>query len=215
MNVQEMIQRAYTVTVHPVVETADNYRVSYVPRGPQQAKRPSGARKRLPEFTATAQIQGDEVLVKWEKAPSDPEATEEDFDEDLRSRVKALHKWIEQLDALIGYVHKWAEELGWATRRVYKPMNDTEIGEYKAPGLVLQRDMTRVGLEPVGRATSDIEGYVDLYVLPAYDDIAGLFFYDNRWHLSHPGRTSEFVEDKLFTKKAFRELLDQMTTNGG
>jgi hypothetical protein len=214
MNGQERIRRAYAVTVGPVPETADRYRLSYKPRGFMQARRPSGTSKRAPEYLATAQVQRNEIRVTWDKPPSDPEATQEDFDQDVRARVEALRYWMERLTTLVHHVRDWAEELGWASRVVDKPLDDSDIGDYKAPALILQRDMTRVGLEPIGRAASGIEGYVDLYVLPAYDDIAGLFYYDNRWHLSHPGRTSEFVEDKPFTKKAFRELLDSMTPNG-
>ena len=137
----------------------------------------------MPEYKATAQVRGDVILVTWEKAPSDPEATQEDFDEDVRARVRTLHHWLEQLTPLVSHVRGWAEELGWAARVVDKPLEDADIGDYKAPALVLQRDMTRVGLEPIGHAAAGVEGIVDLYVLPAYDDIAKLFFYDNRWHL--------------------------------
>ena len=50
------------------------------------------------------------------------------------------------------------------------------------------------------------EGLVDLYMLPAYDDIAMLFFFDDRWHLHYAGGTSNAVEDKPLTKKAFRDV---------
>jgi hypothetical protein len=206
MNAQERIRRRYRVRVLPVTGTADSFRVSYMPRG---------AAKRAPEFNVTAQVQRNEIRVNWEKTPTDAEVTQEHFDEDVRARVRALREWIEQLASLLSHVRAWAEELGWAAREVEKPLEDRDIGDYKAPGLVLQRDMTRIGLEPIGRTAPGVEGVVDLYVLPAYDDIAGLYLYDNRWHLSHPGRTSEFVQDKPLTKKAFRDLLDQMTKNGG
>src|SRR5205823_8364245 len=126
-------------------------------------------------------------------APSDPEASQADFDQDVRARVQALHRWIVRLAALIHDVGGWAEELGWATKSVDKPMKDAEIGEYKAAGLLLQRDLTRVGLEPIGRAAPGTEGVVDLYLLPAYDDIASLYFYGNRWNLHYPAHGAPVV----------------------
>jgi hypothetical protein len=75
--------------------------------------------------------------------------------------------------------------------------------------------MTRVGLEPIGHAAPGVEGVVDLYVLPAYDDIAKLFFYDDRWRLHSTMEGTKSIPDKPLTKKVFREVLDQMTTNGG
>ena len=214
MNAQEKIRRAYRVSVRPADETADDYRLSFVPRGLQQVRGPGGGAKRVPEYKATAQVRGDAILVTWEKPPSDPEATQEDFDQDVRARVGALETWIKQLRSLVDRVHMWAKEFGWAVRDVYKPLEDNDIGDYKAPGLVLQRDMTRVGLEPISCAAGGAEGLVDLYMLPAYDDIAMLFFFDDRWHLHYAGGTSNAVEDKPLTKKAFRDVLDAITRDG-
>ena len=35
------------------------------------------------------------------------------------------------------------------------------------------------------RSAPDVEGIVDFYIMPAYDDIARLFFYDDGWHIHH------------------------------
>ena len=206
-------------TVRQMDEPA-TYQLSYVPRGLMHERGPGGAPKRVPEFKATAQVRDDEILVSWEKAPSDPEAAQADFDQDVRARVKAMREWIERLIPLVSSVRGWAEELGWATRIVDKPMSDAGIGDYKAPGLVLQRDMTRVGLEPIGRSAPGAEGVVDLYLLPAYDDIASLYFHDGRWNLHYMAQGTTAAADirdvasKPLTKKTFREVLDQITKNG-
>ncbi len=128
---------------------------------------------------------------------------------------------MERLTPLVHHVRDWAEELGWATRIVDKPQDDSDIGDYMAPGLILQHDWTRVGLDPIANAAPGVEGIVDLYVLPAYDDIARLFYYDDRWRLHYgpPGTPAgadvRETPSKPLTKKAFREVLNDLTKNGG
>ncbi len=161
----------------------------------------------------------DEIVVTWKRPPSDPQATQEDFDQDVRQRVGPLHEWIERLAPLVCSVRTWAEELGWSARQVDKPMKDSEIGDYRAPGLLLQHETLRVGLEPIGRSTPGTEGVVDLYLLPAYDDIASLYFYNNRWNLHFMAATTPAMatirdaESKPISKRALREVLDAMKKN--
>ena len=49
-------------------------------------------------------------------------------------------------------VKAWADQLDWATKVVDKKMEDAEIGNYKAPGLLLQKEAVRLFLEPVAGA---------------------------------------------------------------
>jgi hypothetical protein len=127
-----------------------------------------------------------------------------------------LREWLDCLKSLLSSVQIWAEELGWSVRRVDKPMKDSEIGDYRAPGLLLQEEMLRVGLEPIGRATPGAEGIVDLYALPAYDDIARLYYYNNRWHLHYGGPETLAAVSVLdtpslpLTKKSLREVLEAL-----
>jgi len=80
---------------------------------------------------------------------------------------------------------KWADELDWATKVVDTKIEDAEIGNYTAPGLHLQQETVRLFLEPVARAAPGTEGVVDLYLMPSYDDIASLYYYDNRWNVHY------------------------------
>jgi hypothetical protein len=218
MNAQEKIRRAYMVTVRPTDDTG--YRLSYVPRGLMQSRGWNESPKGVPKYYATAQLQDDEIRVRWENAPVGPESSQEELDEDVRARIKALREWIGRLTSLVSSVRGWAEELGWATRHLDKPMSGAEIGEFDAPGLLLQRDTTQVGLDPIGTATPGTEGVVDLYVLPAYDDIASLYFYDNRWNLHYFPQGAQDVasvrdaKSKPLTKESLKEVLDQLTKNG-
>jgi hypothetical protein len=98
-------------------------------------------------------------------------------------------------------------------------MEDSKVGPYKAPALVLQRDTTRVLLEPIARTAPGTEGVVDLYLMPAYDDIASLYFYDGDWQLHYPFPRSPIVATvrdaghKPLSMDSFKEVLDDMIKN--
>ena len=72
-------------------------------------------------------------------------------------------------------------------------------------------------MEPVGSSAPGVEGVVDLYLLPGYDDIATLYYYDNGWHLHHaapgssatPGTREE--NSKPISKAVLRKVLEEMT----
>jgi hypothetical protein len=98
-------------------------------------------------------------------------------------------------------------------------MEDSEIGTYKAPALLLQKDLVRILLEPIARSAPGTEGVVDLYLMPAYDDIASLYFYDGDWQLHYMSPTSPTVstirdaEHRPLTKDTLRSVLDEMSNN--
>jgi|GEM_PF-768372 len=207
--------RAYLISVRRLSETADIYLVSYVPRGIQQERGAGGRPKRVPEYKAVVPT-SDALAVRWETQPSDPEATLADFEVDARKRVDLLHQWLGKLEHLIDSVRGWASDLGWSTRVIEKPTEDLEIGDYKVPALLMQEETTKALLEPVARSTPGSEGLVDLYLMPAYDDIASIYFEKNRWNVYYmvPGNPgiSDIPQgaEKPLTKVSFRKALDEM-----
>lgn len=58
-------------------------------------------------------------------------------------KEKLRDEWLARLSDLIETVRGWAEELDWSTRRIEAKMEDLEIGTYKAPALVMQRETVR------------------------------------------------------------------------
>ncbi len=140
MTSQEKIQRGYMVSTR---ESGDVglYRLSYVMRGVQQA-RTSGRAKKAPEHVAIVNVPDESVV--WEKQPADPELAVEDFEADALRRATAIHDWLTMLTNLIGSVEEWAKEVGWSPKRIDKPMEDSEVGKYEAPALLLQEEMTKV-----------------------------------------------------------------------
>jgi hypothetical protein len=129
-------------------------------------------------------------------------------------REQLRNDWLSRLNDLVERVEGWARELGWSTRRVDKQMEDSQIGTYDAPALLLQEEATRVFLEPIARSAPGVEGVVDLYRMPAYDDVASLYFYDGDWRL-HPMLPDRGEGSKPLSRESLQEVLEELKRNGG
>src|SRR6185312_6531632 len=97
-------------------------------------------------------------------------------------------EWLERLNALTSQVKVWAEKSRWRTRVVSKPTRDSVLGRYEVPLLLMERDGVEVALNPVSRFVLGADGAVDLYVVPAYDEVASLYFVDGQWTLHYASR---------------------------
>ncbi len=132
---------------------------------------------------------------------------------------KLQSEWIDRLSDLVTDVDRWCKELGWSTRHITKQMEESQIGRYQAPALLMQEETTKVLLEPVARFATGADGVVDLYLLPGYDDIASLYFYEGHWHLHYmfsgtPAvATIRDADSKLLSKKSLQEVLEEMKQN--
>jgi len=133
--------------------------------------------------------------------------------------VKA--EWLDRLNALVGEVESWARAAGWRTRRISKTVNERQLGTYKVPVLLMEKDTVEVVLNPVARSVPGADGAVDMYVAPAYDDIASLYFEGDHWVVHHgerpdPMATESLVEIKPrpYTEQTIRTILDGMAVDG-
>jgi len=77
-------------------------------------------------------------------------------------------------------------------------VEERRIGTYKAPVLLIEKDTVEAVRNPIARLVPGAEGAVDLYVAPAYDDIASLYLEGDQWvvHYSErpdPGVTHSVV----------------------
>ncbi len=128
-------------------------------------------------------------------------------------------EWLDRLNRLIADVNQWCAELDWSTRQIEKRMKDTEIGEYKAPALLMQHETVKILLEPITRKGVGADGVLDLYLLPAYDDLASLYYSNGEWQLHYMFPSSPTVaniqdaESKPFTKSTFAKVLEAMKEN--
>lgn len=74
-------------------------------------------------------------------------------------------------------------------------------------------------LEPIARFVPGAEGVVDLYLMPAYDDIASLYFKNGQWVMRYvfpAGSREESIhetEPVVLTKESFRSVLEAMSRN--
>jgi hypothetical protein len=100
--------------------------------------------------------------------------------------------WLQLLDELVRRVESWVRP-EWSTRVIEKEMQDSVLGEYKAPALLMQREIARVLLEPITRFAPGTDGVVDLYLMPAYDDIATLYRVAGEWKLHDTFRGDKVV----------------------
>lgn len=182
----------YSVSIYQPEEAGAPLAFTFVPMGPDQKRGPNGSPGHGPQFIVEARMESGAPELDWSRTPDRPEdSTREQIEAEIIARMRDRAIWIGRVSSLVDEVERWATEMGWATRRVEKKLDDIRIGRHRVPALLMQQDTCRVLLEPVGRSTPGAEGVVDLYLMPAYDDIASLYFYEDRWNLHYifPGTT--------------------------
>lgn len=137
-------------------------------------------------------------------------------DESNRTVDESRDTWLERLNELIDRVEEWARESGWSTRRIEKRLDDLELGRYTVPALLLQVETTRMMLEPIARSAPGVDGIVDLYLMPAYDDIASLYFKDGEWrihyvfHAGDNGMNDCIGDSRPLSRESFFSAIDEM-----
>ena len=87
--------------------------------------------------------------------------------------------------------------------------------------LLKEKDTIESVLNPVARFVPGADGAVDLYVAPAYDDVASLYFEGDHWVVHYgerpdPMATEGAVETtpRPYAEQTIRTILDRMTANG-
>jgi hypothetical protein len=124
--------------------------------------------------------------------------------------------WISLLDQLVTNVNEWVQA-DWATKVIKKAMGDSILGDYEAPALLMQRETTRVFLEPITRFAPGADGVIDLYRMPAYDDIASLYRVNGEWKLHYAFRGGKIIagirnaESLPFTKENLLRVLNAIS----
>ena len=217
---QRTTQSNYAVSIYDDPHSGAALRFTFVPKGVRQDRVEGELASLVPQYIVSVLGQGDDMKFTWIQPPMQ-EAVREELEEIARQRVEARHAWLEKLRKLVAAVKGWADELDWATRIIDKKMEDAEVGNYKAPGLLLQKETVRLFLEPVARVAPGAEGVVDLYLMPSYDDIASLYYYNNRWNVHYlfegqplVGDTRE-AEARPLTKGTLRKVFDAMNAHAG
>ena len=138
------------------------------------------------------------------------------------NEIEAVKKeWVSRLSNLIDTIKNSAEESGWRTRRIDKTITERELGSYKVPVLLMEKDTVEVVLNPVARFVPGAEGAVDMYLAPAYDDIASLYFEGGQWMLHYAERPNPFatqsvieMKSRPYSNEAIIATLEGMAANG-
>ncbi len=162
---------------------------------------------------------GDQNRLEWLSNPPDS-ALRQDLENDALRRAKLRRTWIERLHKLVNTVKTWAEELEWATKVVDRKLEDPDIGAHIAPALLLQNEAVKLFLEPVSRVAPGTEGVVDLYLMPSYDDICSLYYYNGKWNVHYafgddPHQNRLESESRPLTKSTLKRVFDEMKFHAG
>jgi len=165
---------------------------TFVPKSSQEGTAPNG-QHRAPQYVVAGRQAGNQPVVEWVASSDDPGTAKDEIETEVRARLNELAIWIDRVTALVGQIEQWAKEMNWTTRRVDKRLDDVRVGVHRVPGLLMQVDTCKILLEPIGRSAPGAEGVVDLYLMPGYDDIANLYYYDGRWNVHYTFPSSKAV----------------------
>jgi hypothetical protein len=220
MTTEKIGKQRYMVSVHEVSEAPGAFRFTFVPRGLQQERDVRGMPKRVPRHVLLVTGDPNCLVFDWTASPDPPEGAQTELEQIARDRLAARQAWLDRVGELVGRVEQWGKELDWATRRIEKRLEDAGVGTHTVPALLLQRDTVRVLLEPVSRRAPGAEGVVDLYRMPAYEDIASLYFQEGNWRVQYVfpnGKavaTTKEAEAKPLSKDLLAAVLQQMKQHG-
>jgi hypothetical protein len=85
----------------------------------------------------------------------------------------------------------------------------------------MEKDTVEVVLNPIARFVPGANGAVDLYVAPAYDDIASLYLEGDHWVPHYTKRPDPLATESVIVMKrrpdseeSIRAILDGMAVNG-
>jgi hypothetical protein len=219
MSEQTTEKEPYFVTIYEPQAGGEALIFAFTPKGLQQARGHDGAPKRVPQFTVKVRQEAGRLSFDWNGTPDDPGAEKQRMEDLITERMKDRTVWVDRVSSLVNQVEQWAKELGWSTRRVEKKLDDGWIGQHRVPALLLQEDTCRILLEPVGRSAPGVEGVVDFYLMPAYDDIASLYYYGNQWNVHYmfpdtkPAATVREAEPMPMSKETLAKILVEMKQN--
>jgi hypothetical protein len=121
------------------------------------------------------------------------------------------------VDGLVKSTNEFAGRHDWVTKVYPKKFRGVDGQAFEVPALFLQKGPVRILLDPIAFDVPGSEAVVDLYLMPAYDDLATLFFENGGWTIHYafppnPLETHSVVETKIlqFDETTFSEVLDSI-----
>ncbi|WP_339744853.1 hypothetical protein [uncultured Rubinisphaera sp.] len=148
------------------------------------------------------------------------EATVQELTREVEQRLTLRSQWIARMKELVTTVEKIAKENDWKTKVLSKKLKDRAFGEHFVPSLVMQKDLCQLMLEAHGRTAPGVEGgFAGIYLMPAYDDAASLYFYNNCWNIHARERRSTVIarvaygEARELTRESLVDILEGLHAN--
>lgn len=91
----------------------------------------------------------------------------------------------QRVEELVARFEDEVDGTEWVTRRYPKKLRDDARQVYEVPALYLQKGPTKLLLDPIGYDAPGAEGLADLYLMPAYDPTASVYFENGRWVIQY------------------------------
>lgn len=208
----------YRVVVHNDPRVANAVRFTFSPSGRGSARGPADVAELPRDFIMSVKGGSLDPTFDWIRPPSDA-IERRTLEDDVRGRLAERDTWIRRVTELVDLVADWAGKLDWTTRRIEKRIEDSRLGTHKVPALVMQSDTVRVLLEPIAASGPGTDGIVDLCLMPGYDDIASLYYWENAWHIQYVFPMSGAVAgiregtSNPFSQTTLKMVLEEMKTH--
>jgi hypothetical protein len=117
-------------------------------------------------------------------------------------------EWVAAATALVEQVESWCKELDWPTRRAFKQISDDKpLPPYQVPMLRMQYWDVHLMLDPTSRFGARNDGQCDLYVMPAYDDLAVVYRRGTDWFVRERTPTGVGTEQPL-TRESLQRMAE-------
>lgn len=122
------------------------------------------------------------------------------------SRLKA--EWLEAQETMIQEAASAAKAKGWHVERDEIELEESLLGSYKAPSLLIRTWDREMRLMPVARFCAGRQGAVDLIVSPTYEREYAVTFKDHHWHIvSLRGKQNR----RPFNRETFGNTISRLT----
>jgi hypothetical protein len=217
MNEQMINKQQYIAYIREYEDRPNTFLFELTQKGLPVVQGNDGTNKRRSIYSVIAQATDAGITFDWTGSKDPPGASQPELEQEVVNRLAARREWIGRVSALVAQVEDWVKQLGWSTRRIEKRLEDSYIGKHLVPALLMQQETCRVLLEPVGRSAPGVDGVVDLYLMPAYDDIATIYYHDGLWNLhcvfpweAAPAENTREAMGKPLSIESLQETLEEM-----
>jgi len=212
-NVAERIEEKsrFKIVVEAPKEAGGAIIFTFTPEKVHPERTAKGVKRRPPQYSVVVTGSGEMMSFDWSDSPDDPGVLQEDIQIEISEHIRERDLWSAGVSELVNRVERWVVELGWMVRRIQKKIDDARIGRIEVEALLIQKESFQLLLEPIGRS-SEGEGLVDLYLMPAYDDIARIHSEGDTWMVRYvfaEDGTSRVGEETLpLTKGVMERVLE-------